>query len=126
MTKTLAASLAALTFVLSAGTALADTGYATQEVNVRAGAGTGYAIVGSLSAGEEVEIIDCDDGWCLTEEGYVSASYLSMGGSAGDDEDDEDDEDEDDEVSVLDEDGEFDDDPLDIFDDVPESIKSND
>ncbi len=118
--KTLAASLAAITLLLSAGTALASTGYATQHVNVRAGAGTGFAITGSLSAGEAVDIVDCDGGWCLTDEGYVSASYLKTGGYDADDEDDDDE----DHASVLDEDGELDDDPLGLADDVPESIWS--
>jgi hypothetical protein len=120
--KTLAASLAALAFVLSAGSALAATGYATQQVNVRAGAGTDYDVVGSLSAGEAVDVIECGGGWCLTEEGYVSSSYISMGGYGGGD----DDEDEDEEISMFDEDGELDEDPLGLLDDVPESIKSSD
>lgn len=118
----LAASVAALS-LFAAGSAFAATGYATQHVNVRAGAGTGYAIVGSLSAGERVEIIDCDDGWCLTDEGYVSAAYLALPGSrynGGDDEDDEDDE----RVSHIDENLEIDEDPLGLADDVPESIFS--
>ena len=72
--KTLAASLAALAFTLCAGTALAETGYATQQVNIRAGAGTSYAIIGSLAKGESVEIIRCGGSWCLTEEGYVYAA----------------------------------------------------
>ena len=120
MTKTtLAAALTALTLIASAGGALAAAGIATDDVNVRAGAGTGYAIVGHLSAGDEVEVISCGGGWCLTDEGYVAASYLSVGGST--DEDDDEDEDDD----LLDEDGEFDEDPLGLLDDVPESIKSN-
>lgn len=117
MTKTLAASLAALTLLLSAGTALAASGHATQHVNVRAGAGSGYAIVGSLSAGEEVDIVGCGDGWCEIDEGYVSAAYLSIDGDDDEAEDDEG-------YSFIDEDGEFDDDPLDLEDSVPESIHS--
>jgi hypothetical protein len=119
--KFAAASLAALAILLSAGTALAATGVAKQAVNVREGAGTSYDIVGRLSAGERVEIIECDDGWCETDEGFVAASYLQIGGSSGGD--DEDDEDEDDDIGGFDsEDGEFDDDPLGLEDDVPESI----
>jgi hypothetical protein len=124
--KTLAASLAALAVVLSAGSALAATGYATQQVNVRAGAGTGYAIVGSLSAGEAVEVVECGGGWCLTEEGYVSSSYISMGGGYGGDNDEADEDDEDEEISLLDEDGQFDEDPLGMFEDIPQSLKTND
>jgi hypothetical protein len=118
MTKTLTASLAALTILLSAGTAFAATGYATSDVNVRAKASTSSAIVGDLSAGEAVDIIKCGGGWCLTDEGYVSASRLSIGDDdeeAGDDDDDE-------VASFIDEDGEFDEDPLDFEDSVPQSI----
>lgn len=113
--KTFAASLAALTLLLSAGSAFAATGHATGDVNVRAKASAQSAIVGHLSAGEEVDVVNCGGGWCLTDEGYVSASYLSIGGS-------DDDDDEDDEYSFLDEDDEFDDDPFDLEDSVPESI----
>lgn len=113
-TSLAAVALAALTLALSAGTALATTGYATDDVNVRAGAGTEYDIVGHLSEGDTVDIIDCEDGWCETDEGYVAAGYLTTG--AGDD-------DEDDDVSMFDhEDGEFDFDPYDLEEDVPESI----
>lgn len=115
MTRTLAASLAAITILLSAGSALATTGYATRNVDLREGAGTKYDIVGSLKKGEEVEIVGCGGGWCETEEGFVKSSYLKVI-----EEDDEDDDDE--EYSFIDEDGEFDDDPLGITDDVPESI----
>jgi hypothetical protein len=112
------AILAALGLALTMGTALASTGYATRDTNVRAGAGTGYDIVGSLEKGEEVEIIECDDGWCEVEDGYVSARHLKLGGSA-----DDEDEDEDEEVSVFDhEEGTFDFDPYDIEDSIPESI----
>jgi hypothetical protein len=111
--KSLAASLAALTVILSAGTAFAATGYAKGDVNVREGAGTDYDIVGHLSEGDEVEIIGCDDGWCETGEGYVAAGYLVLA-DAGDDDDD---------VEIFDhEEGVYDFDPYGITDDVPESL----
>ena len=121
---TLAASLAALAFMLTAGTAFAATAVAKQDVNIRAGAGTDYEILGQLEAGEAVDVIGCDGGWCEFDEGYVAQSYLSFGGGDEDDGDDEDIGDDDDEgVASFDPDeGEFDDDPLDLEDSIPESI----
>lgn len=116
--KSIPAALAALTLALTASSALAATGYATGDVNVRAGAGTGYSIVGHLEAGDEVDILSCDGGWCATDEGYVAAAYLNVGGYAGDDDDDDDRYDFNDD---LEDDGE-DDDPLGIDDNVAESI----
>ena len=84
MTRTpLAAALAALALTLTAGTALAATGHATRDVNVRAGAGTSYAVIGSLEAGDEVEILGCGGGWCATDEGYVAAAYLAIAADGG-------------------------------------------
>jgi hypothetical protein len=131
MTKTFArTTLAALALLLTASTALAATGVAKQGVNIREGAGLDYDVVGQLSAGERVEIISCSGGWCEIDEGFVSASFLSIGGSGGGDDDEDDDEDEDEdeddeEISGFDaEEGEFDEDPLDLEDDVPESLWS--
>lgn len=61
---------------------------AKSTVNVRSGPGTSFAIVDSLSPGEDVEVLGCRSGWCYVEkagpDGYVSASYLrrTSGGSA--------------------------------------------
>jgi hypothetical protein len=127
MTKrTVPAVLAALTLVLATSSALASTGYATRDLNVRDGAGTGYDVVGHISKGDEVECVDFVNGWCELAggDGYVAGSYLKLAGDGDDDEDDED-EDEDDDVSSFDpEDGTFDDDPLDFEDSVPQSIRS--
>lgn len=88
---TLAASIAALTLIASTA-AMAAPGVATGAVNVRDGAGTGYDIIGHLSKGEFVNIIECDAGWCEIEddgdEGYVSASYLALVDYDDEDEDD--------------------------------------
>lgn len=55
---------------------------ATATVNVRSGPGVGYAIVDTLSAGEDVDIDHCViSGWCLVHkvgpDGWVSARYLT-------------------------------------------------
>lgn len=57
------------------------TMYAKSSVNVRSGAGTSYAKVGSLSKGQEVVKIGEENGWSKIEfnggVGYVSSKYLS-------------------------------------------------
>ena len=50
-------------------------------LNVRSGAGTGYAKIGTLSKGESVLILSTSNGWSQilyhgSKTGYVSASYL--------------------------------------------------
>ena len=51
-----------------------------RTLNVRAGAGTNFEILGSLSRGAEVEILDVLPGWYEIEhlggEAYVSAAYI--------------------------------------------------
>jgi SH3-like domain-containing protein len=87
---TLAASLAALT-LFAAGSALAATGEATGDVNIREEADTDADILGVMSEGDEADFEDCEDGWCALAdgEGYVSAAFLDFGG--GDDEDEDED-----------------------------------
>ena len=125
MTRTFkAASLAALGILLSLGTALAATGHARQAVNIRAGAGTGHAIIGHLAAGEAVEVLGCASGWLATDEGYVAQALLRIGGTSLDDDEDEDDEDE---IAGFDrEEGVFDDDPHDFDETVAESLWDDD
>ena len=51
-----------------------------RTLNVRAGAGTNFEILGTLSRGAEVEILDVLNGWYKIEylggEAYVSAAYI--------------------------------------------------
>ena len=59
----------------------ATTMYVTcRTLNVRAGAGTNFEILGTLSRGTEVEILDVLPGWYEIEylggEAYVSAAYI--------------------------------------------------
>lgn len=55
--------------------------YAKSNVNVRSGAGTSNAKVGSLTKGQEVTKVDEENGWSKIEfngtTGYVSSKYLS-------------------------------------------------
>ena len=76
---TLGIAVAAL--VGSAAAALAVPAFATSNVNVRSGPGTGYAQVDVLRRGEAVDIDYCRGSWCLVRksgpDGWVSANYLS-------------------------------------------------
>lgn len=76
-----ALSSAAAVLLLSTAAAFAQPGVATGSVNVRTGPGTGYSKVGTLSAGELVDVKDCQGSWCFVDrnagtDGWVSASYL--------------------------------------------------
>jgi uncharacterized protein YraI len=78
-----AIGLASALFALAAGATAANatTAYASSTVNVRAGAGTGYPVVGVLRPGQRVEIDYCKGAWCLIEQrgpdGWVNANYLN-------------------------------------------------
>ena len=50
-----------------------------EYVNIRAGAGTGYDVVGKLHRGDTVNVVSITDGWAKINspvEGYVMASFL--------------------------------------------------
>lgn len=80
----LTAAAATLFLVVGAGSALAYSAIATGSVNVRTGPGVGYAKVGTLQRNEQVEVNQCQAGWCFVQrngaDGWVSANYLSRGG----------------------------------------------
>ena len=74
-------SSAAAVVLLSTAAAFAQPGVATGAVNVRTGPGTGYAKVGTLSAGELVDVKQCQGSWCFVDrnagtDGWASANYL--------------------------------------------------
>ena len=77
--KKLAFVAALATAAVLPGIALAATAIST--VNVRSGPGTGYSVVDTLRAGEQVDVDRCTSGWCYVEksgpDGWVSARYLS-------------------------------------------------
>jgi uncharacterized protein YraI len=68
-----------------AAAAMAATAYAESPLNVRSGPGTQYRVVDVLQRGERVEVDYCRGSWCLVNkrgrDGWVSANYLSRGGS---------------------------------------------
>ena len=82
--KATIAAIAGIVFALSAGSALAAAGHATGAVNVRTGPGTGYSKVDTLYKGEQVQVGQCQGGWCYVThsgpDGWVSKNYLSTSG----------------------------------------------
>lgn len=90
--KLMAAGLAALALLATTATAFAAPAYATGNVNVRSGPGTGYSRIDTLRRGEQVDVVQCRGSWCFVEkrgpDGWVSANYLSRGGHPGWDDDD--------------------------------------
>ena len=47
----------------------------TSRLNIRSGAGTGYAKVGSLTSGRRVKVLGIENGWYQIEQGYISGDY---------------------------------------------------
>jgi uncharacterized protein YraI len=74
------ALLAAGALLLSAGAAFAAPGIASVNANVRAGPGTGYAVVDRLEKGEYVIVKSCGANWCaishIGNNGYVSRALI--------------------------------------------------
>ncbi|WP_291364536.1 SH3 domain-containing protein [Devosia sp.] len=89
--KLMAGGLAALALLATTATAFAAPAYATGNVNVRSGPGTGYSRIDTLRRGEQVDVVQCRGSWCYVEkrgpDGWVSANYLSRGGNPGWDDD---------------------------------------
>lgn len=79
--------------------ALAAPAFATSNVNVRSGPGTGYGQIDVLRRGEAVDIDYCRGSWCFVRksgpDGWVSANYLARNGYDDDYYDDYDDYDDD-------------------------------
>src|SRR5690606_2497525 len=80
--KTVLAGFALISAALAPGLAEAANGYATGNVNLRAGPSTDYPVVVTIAAGAPVNIYGCLSGysWCdvgyAGTRGWVSASYL--------------------------------------------------
>ena len=81
--------IAAAALIGSTAVTLAATAFATANVNVRSGPGTGYGAVDVLRRGERVDIDYCRGAWCFVDKagpnGWVNASYLSRGDFYDDD-----------------------------------------
>jgi uncharacterized protein YraI len=76
--------LALATLALSGGVAAAAV--ATTDLNMRAGPGTDYQVVGVIPDGASVRVRGCQGSWCEVDfrgrSGFASASYLSGGETA--------------------------------------------
>ena len=87
--KLIASGLATLAVLATTAAASAAPAFATSNVNVRSGPGTGYGIVDALRRGEQVDVQYCRGSWCFVQkrgpDGWVSANYLSSGGGWDDD-----------------------------------------
>ena len=61
----------------------------TEDLRVRAGAGTGYSVVGYLQTGDEVELVEWKTSggvlWGRMEMGWISMEYVAAQWSEGDD-----------------------------------------
>lgn len=81
MFRKLLATLALLGGLATVAPALAATAHTTGNVNVRSGPGTGYARLGTLTAGTRVDLRGCEDNWCNVRgaglNGWVSANFLT-------------------------------------------------
>ena len=73
--------------VLTPAAAIAAPATATAPVNVRSGPGPSYGVVDQLQRGQRVDVGRCAGSWCEIDydggDGWVSANYLSRGGSSG-------------------------------------------
>jgi len=82
--KLVASALATLAVLATTAAASAAPAFATNNVNVRSGPGTGYGIVDALRRGEQVDVQYCRGSWCFIQkrgpDGWVSSNYLSSGG----------------------------------------------
>jgi uncharacterized protein YraI len=76
---------ASLASTLLGSTALAASGVATGDVNLRSGPGTSYAKITTIPAGAPVEVFQCSN-WCEVTfggaHGFAHARYISAGGYA--------------------------------------------
>ena len=79
-------SLAGGLLLASASVASAAPATVTNDLNLRSGPGTGYAVVAVLPGGSIVNAYDCGGNWCRVSSaegtGYASTSYLDVGGGA--------------------------------------------
>lgn len=69
---------------LLAGTGMASAATVENDLNLRAGPGTNYPVIGTMPAGAHVNVRNCNGSWCRVsfrgETGWASASYLGGGG----------------------------------------------
>lgn len=78
-------AVAATAVVVFLPAAQAAPGMVTNNVNVRSGPGTNYAVVDTARRGQQVDVQQCQGSWCFINtsgaSGWVSARYLSANGT---------------------------------------------
>lgn len=78
--KFLPLSMAGALLLTMVGAAAAAPGVATGNVNLRNGPSVAYDKIGSLQAGQIVDVQGCRSGWCYVQkrgtDGWVSYRYL--------------------------------------------------
>ena len=74
-------ALAAAIALATAGAAIANPGWTTQDLNFRTGPGSGYQVIASLNACTRVHVYESYGSWYRVTwngyEGWVSARYVS-------------------------------------------------
>ena len=85
--KLVASGFAALALLATTAAASAAPAFASGNVNVRSGPGTGFSVVDSLRRGQQVDIDYCRGSWCYIQkrgpDGWVSADFLERGRDRG-------------------------------------------
>ena len=77
-------AVAATAAVVFLPAAYAAPGTVTSNVNVRSGPGTNYGVVDTVRSGAQVDVQQCQGGFCFIAkpgpDGWISSNYLSTGG----------------------------------------------
>ena len=77
---------AASALLLSAGAASAAPAVVEASVNLRAGPGTQYPVVGAIPGGATVDVAGCTESWCRVnfagETGFANRRYLALASAA--------------------------------------------
>lgn len=87
LTSTAALVLTMLLFTLTAGAqGITATVNVSTSLNVRSAGNTGAPVIGRLSAGTQVDILNTSNGWYKiiygTGTGWISGTYVSLGSAA--------------------------------------------
>lgn len=77
--------LAGALVALSGSSAFAASAVVLRDLNVRAGPGTNFRVIGSVRGGTNIEVVGCTPAWCSIawpNAAFVSAAYLGFNGPA--------------------------------------------
>ncbi len=86
VTVTKGLTMSAALLALSTGLAAAAPAVAETDLNVRAGPGIGFEVIGAIPAGATVDVRGCRGSWCRVDfagvPGFASRDFLALGGPA--------------------------------------------